>query len=85
MVHQSIDGSCCGHRVFEDLIPLAEGEIARQQHAAAFVAFRQQSKENLHLFAALLYVPEVVDDQPLEARKVTKGKVTKGVRKKVSG
>ena len=40
VMHQAIDGCCCGHRILEDLVPFAESKIARQQHAPAFVAFR---------------------------------------------
>ena len=67
VMHQAVDCCRCCHRVFEDLIPLAERKVARQQHAAAFVTFRQKSEQNLHLLSALLNVAQVVDDQALEA------------------
>ena len=69
-MHEAIDGRCCGHRILEDLVPFAEGKVARQQHAPSFVAFRQKCEQNLHLFATLLDVAKIVDDQTLEARQL---------------
>ena len=66
MVDQAVDGGGRGHGVLEDLLPLAERQVARQHHTAALVAFSQQSEQHLHLLAALLDVAEVVDDQRVE-------------------
>ena len=63
MVNETVDRGRCGHRVLEYLLPLAEGKIARQQHAAAFVTLGQQREQHFHLFAALLHVADIVYDQ----------------------
>lgn len=39
MMDQPIDGGSRGHGILEDPIPLAEDEIAADQHAFAFIAF----------------------------------------------
>jgi len=41
-MYQAVDRCGCCHRVFEDLVPLAERQVAGQKDAAAFVAFRQK-------------------------------------------
>jgi TROVE domain len=41
VMHQPVDGRSGGHRVLEDLFPLRERQVARQENAAAFVTFRQ--------------------------------------------
>ena len=69
VVNETVDRGRGGHRVLEYLLPLAEREIARQQHAAAFVTLGQQREQNLHLFAALLHIADVVDDQGVALRK----------------
>ena len=66
-MHQPVDGCRRGHRVLEDPLPLGEGQIAGQQHAAAFVSLRQQSEQYLHLLAALLDIAHLVDDQAVMA------------------
>jgi len=50
------------HGVLEDPIPLAEDDIAGDDHAAALVAFGEGGEEHLHLVAALLHVSDVVED-----------------------
>lgn len=67
-MHQTVDGGRRGHRILEDLLPLAEGQVARQQHAPSFVAFGKQREEDFHLLAALLHVAQVIDDQRVERR-----------------
>jgi hypothetical protein len=62
MVHQAVDRRRRGHRVLEDPIPLAEHDVARDDHALAFVARGEEREEHLHLVAALLHVAEVVQD-----------------------
>ncbi len=37
MVNDAIDGSECGHRVFENALPGREDEIGRDQNAAPFI------------------------------------------------
>ena len=71
MVNQAVDRGRRGHRVLEYLLPLRERQIARQQHTASFVTLGQQREQNLHLFATLLHVADVVDDQGVALRKAT--------------
>lgn len=68
VMHEAIDRCCGRHRILEDLVPFAESEIARQQHASAFVAFCKERKQHLHLLATLLHVAQIIDDQPLKVR-----------------
>ena len=66
VVNDPIDGGRGGHRVFEDAVPLGEHEIGSNDHAAAFVAFGQEGKEDFHLFSALLDVADVVQDEDVK-------------------
>ena len=66
MMHEAVNRRCCRHRIFEDALPLREGQVARDQNTAPFVPLCQQCKQDFHFFAALLHVPEVVDNQALE-------------------
>jgi len=68
VVDEPIDGCRRGHGILEDLLPLAERQVAGQHHTAAFVAFGQQGEEDFHLLPALLYVAQVVDHQGVELR-----------------
>jgi hypothetical protein len=56
VMHQAIHRGRGRHRVLEDLFPLRERQIARQQNAAPFVTLRQQCEQDLHLFPALLNI-----------------------------
>jgi hypothetical protein len=47
-----------------------EGNVARQQYTPAFVSFRKEYEQYLHLLATLLDVAKVVDDQAFETRHV---------------
>lgn len=66
VVNQAIDGCGRGHRVLEDLLLFAERQVAGQHHATALVAFGQECEEHLHLFAALLNVTQIINDQRFE-------------------
>ena len=59
----TIDHGGGGHRVFEDLIPLGEHEVARDHHRASFIALGEQREEDFHFLAVLLDVTNVVEDQ----------------------
>jgi len=61
VVHQTVDGRCRGHEIFEDPLPFGKREIRREQDATPLVAMGQQTEEHLHLFAALLNIADVVD------------------------
>ena len=63
---QAVDGCRGGHCVLEDLLPLAERQIAGQHHTASFISFGQQGEEHLHFFSTLLYISQIVDDQPVK-------------------
>lgn len=66
MVQQPVDRGGGGHRVLEDLFPLTEHQIARDEHGTALVAFGHAREEHLDLFGALLHVADVVENQELE-------------------
>jgi len=71
MVNETVDRGRRGHRVLEYLLPLAERKIARQEHAASFVALGQEREQHFHLLATLLHVADVVDDQGVALCKTT--------------
>ena len=68
MVDQPVDRRRRGHRVFEDLFPFREREVAGEHDASALVPLRQQREQHLHFLSRLLDVPEVVQDQDVEFR-----------------
>src|SRR4029079_11552902 len=45
----------------EDLVPLAENQIAGDHHAASLVPLGEKGEQHLHLVAALLDVAEIVE------------------------
>src|SRR5208283_3583624 len=49
------------HWVAEDLVPLAEDEVARDHERPPLVAFREQREEHVGLGGVLLDVAEVVE------------------------
>ena len=61
VVDEAVDGRRCGHRVFEDAVPLAEDEVRRDEHAAPLVALGHEGEEDLDLLGGLLDVSDVVD------------------------
>src|SRR5260370_29545690 len=63
---QTVDGGRGCHRVLEDALPVAEHQIAGNQHRAPFVAFGDQREQDLGFFRALFDVANVVQDQKLE-------------------
>src|SRR3954471_1192399 len=60
VVDDAVDGGGGGHRILEDPVPLAEHQIARDDHRASFVALGEKREEDLHLVAVLLDVAKVV-------------------------
>ncbi len=40
-MHQAVDGRSGRHGILEDLLPLGEGQVTGQQHAAALVTLGQ--------------------------------------------
>lgn len=63
VMHQTVYGGGGVHRIVKDRFPLREGQVGCDQHACAFVAFCQQMEEHFHLFAAVLYIAESINDQ----------------------
>ena len=61
-----VDSCGGGHRVFEDLFPLAEDEIAGDDDGLSFVPLSQKSKKHLYLFLALPGVADIVKDERIE-------------------
>ncbi len=66
MVHQPVDRGGGRHRVLEDLLPAAEHQVAGDQHRAPFIAFGDQSEQDLGFFRALLHIADVVQNQEFE-------------------
>lgn len=60
MMDKPVDGCCRGHGIFKNLFPLGEGQIAGDHQTALFIAICQKGKQNLHLFTALLDVPNII-------------------------
>ena len=67
MVHQSVDGRHRCHRIFENLIPLAENQIRTDPQTPPLVTFGQQGEEHFHFLPALLHVADVVQYEHVEA------------------
>src|SRR5579859_1473852 len=51
----------------EDLVPLAERQVARDQHAGTLVPFGENPEEQLHAAATERNVPQFVTDQQMHA------------------
>src|SRR5258708_6554004 len=51
-----------GHRVFEDLIPLAKNQIRRNDHRFVFIALGEEREEHFHLVTVLLYIADVIEN-----------------------
>ena len=66
-MHHTIDGRSGGHWILEDPVPLGEDQVAGDHDATALVALAEEGEEDLHFFAVLLDVPEVIEDDHVEA------------------
>ena len=73
VVDDAVDGGGGGHRVFEDLVPLAEDQVAGDDHGASLVALGHESEENFDLLSALLHVAEVVENDDIEGIEASQG------------
>ena len=67
MVDEPVDHRRRRHRILEDPVPLAEDQVAGDQHALALVPLGQEGEEHLHLVAALLHIPDVIEDDRVVA------------------
>src|SRR5690349_23079485 len=56
VVNEPIDRGGRGHRIFEDSVPLAEHQVAGDDHGAPLVALGEEREQHLHLLAVLLDV-----------------------------
>ncbi len=63
----AVDRGGGGHRILEDPVPLAEHEVAGDDHGATLVALGEKREQGLHLVAVLLDVSEVVTNDGVEA------------------
>jgi hypothetical protein len=61
VVHQSIDCSHRRDRVFKNLVPLREGQIASGHNASPLVPFCQQDEQDIGFFSVLRNVGNEVD------------------------
>ena len=66
VMDDAVDGCGGGHRIFEDLVPLTEDQIAGDDHGAPLVALGHESEEDFDFFSALLHVAEVVEDDDVK-------------------
>ena len=68
VVHEPVDHRGRRHGVLEDLLPFRERQIACEHDTSSFVTLGQQREQDFHLFAILLHVADVVDDEGTELR-----------------
>jgi len=61
-MHESIDGRPWWSWILEDLVPLGEDQVRGDHDGFLFVALGEEVEEDFHLFAGLLDVPDVIDD-----------------------
>ena len=66
VMDDAVDGGGRGHRVFENLVPFSEDQIAGDDHGAPLVALGHEREEDFDLLGALLDVAEVVEDDDVE-------------------
>ena len=65
-VDDPVDGGHGGHFIFEDFIPVLEGQIGADQEAFALIAMGHEVKKHLHFPLALLHVTDVVQDDQIK-------------------
>ena len=74
MVHHPVHGGGGGHGVGEDAFPLGEDQVGRDAQRSAFVAFRNEGKEDLGLLVApvsntgqaLWEVAQIIQEEEVE-------------------
>jgi len=67
VVDHAIDRGGGSERILEDLVPLREDQIGSDGDTTPFIALGQEGKEHLHLFAALLDIADIVQDDDVKA------------------
>ena len=73
VMDEAVDGGGGGHGILEDPVPLAEDEVAGDEHGAALVALGHEGEEDLDLVGVLLDVADVVEDEQLEVVELAQG------------
>ena len=64
---EPVDCSSGRHRILEDPVPLAEHEVAGDDHRAPLIALGEKREQDLHLVAVLLDVADVIEQHGVEA------------------
>lgn len=67
MLNDAVDGGRGRHAVLEDLIPLREHQIRRDQNALSVLPLGEQREEHLHFGAVLLHVADIVEGEAFKA------------------
>ena len=62
MMHKPINGSHGHHVIGEDMVPLAEGLIGRDEKTFSFVAMSNQLKENGGFRLRLFDIAKIIDN-----------------------
>ena len=65
MMHQPINGSHGHHVIGEDMVPLAEGLIGRDQETFSFIAVSNQLKEDGGFRLRLFDIAKIIDNQEI--------------------
>ena len=66
-MRQAVQKGCCHAFALEDLPPVAERKIARQQQTSAFVTISKNLKQQLRTAATEGQVPQFIHDQQIGA------------------
>jgi len=66
MMNKPVNGCCCGHGIFKNLFPFGERQIAGDHQTTLFIAICQEGKQHLHLFPALLDVPNIINNNRIK-------------------
>jgi hypothetical protein len=64
MVNKTVDGSHGRHWVFEDLVPLGEDQVGRDNDGLLLAALGEEMEEELYRLWRLLNVADVVNARP---------------------
>ena len=72
-MHDSVDRRCGGHRVLEDLIPVAEDEIGGYEQGLPLVALSHEREQDFDFLGALADVPDVIEDDQIEVIELAQG------------
>ena len=66
-MYEPVDGRHGGHRVLEDLVPLAEDQVRGDDDGLFLVAFGEEGEEHFHFLAGLVDVADIVEDDGIKA------------------